>query len=163
MRSTMARTVFLLMIASATSALAQTAAVCPWLTIGSAATVLGGDVILTAHVEGNFAGSCRFTRQAGETTQSIEVLVGKIDTHTCQQGSTKLKALGNEAVQCRRMISSRAKADTIAGRVRDVYFVVTMTNVPEATREQPADAHPSDSYGASMLERVAEQVAGNLY
>jgi hypothetical protein len=40
---------------------------------------------------------------------------------------------------------------------------VTLTGFPEAIRQEPDDPRLSDTYGASALDRVAEQVVGNLY
>jgi hypothetical protein len=157
-----ARIVLLLTIAPA-AAFAQTEAICPWFTTGSAVKILGGDVTLVAHASGNWDGSCRFSRGSGEAAQSIDILIGKLDTHPCPPGSAKVPALGNEAVQCGRSKANGEEANTIAGRVRDAYFVVTMTNVPDATRREPADARLSGPYGASALLKVAEQVAGNLF
>lgn len=155
--------VLLFLIASSTVARGQAVPACPWLSAGTAARLLDADVTVAAHVEGTFAGSCRFVPQSGDSSASIEVLVGPADTHPCPQGSTKLKALGNEAVQCRRTAQAAQPSDVIAGRIRDVYFVVTMTSVSGATTREPADPRLADAYGASALERVAEQVVGNLY
>ena len=124
---------------------------------------LGGEVTMVAHASGNAEGSCRFENHSGKVAQTIEVQVGKKDSHPCPTGSKGLQALGNEAAQCTHTNSQGDESDTIAGRVRDVYFVVTMTNVPDAIREPSADARPSDPFEASSLERVAEQVAGNLF
>jgi hypothetical protein len=44
-----------------------------------------------------------------------------------------------------------------------VYFVVALTNVAGAILDQSGEARPADPYGASPLERLAEQVSGNLY
>ena len=151
----------LLIVMAAPAATAQTQAVCPSLSTGSAVTAFGGDPTVTAHSENNWQGECHFTRQAARTTQAIDIRVSKVDLHPCPQGSTRLKALGNEAVQCPH--STLRDVHTIAGRVRDAWFQVTITNVPEATDEPPGITHPADQYGASLLERLAEQVVGNLY
>lgn len=153
----------LFIVAASSAAFGQAMTNCPWLTSGTAATLLGGEVTVVAQVEGTFAGSCRFTRQSGDPSGSIEILVGPKDTQPCPQDSTKLKALGNEAVQCRRTVQAAQQSDIIAGRIRDVYFAVTMTSVAGATKQQPDDPRLADAYGASALERVAEQVVGNLY
>ena len=157
------RIALMLSIVSTPVAFAQTAASCPWLTSGSAAKILGGGVTTMVRASGNWDGSCRFTRQTVKATETLEILVGNADTHSCPEGSSKLKAIGNEAVQCRRSIAPGQETDTIAGRVRNVYFVVALTNVDGAILGQPADARPADPYGASPLERLAEQVSGNLY
>jgi hypothetical protein len=91
-------------------------AACPWLTSGIAAKLLDGDITVAGQVEGNSADACRFARQRGECSASIEILVGSADTHRCPQRSVKLKSLGNEAVQCRRITSPAQQSDIIAGR-----------------------------------------------
>jgi hypothetical protein len=155
--------VVFLIVASAVAAMGQTTTGCPWVTSGTAERLLGGEVSVTAHVEGNAAGSCGFVRQSGSRTASIEILVGPMDTHPCPQDSVKLKALGNEAVQCRHSSSSSQQSDQIAGRIRNMYFVVTMINIPGATRQEPSDPRLADSFGASPIESLAETVVGNLY
>jgi hypothetical protein len=153
----------LLMFPSALTAFSQAPAVCPWFTTGSAAMALGGDVTTVAHASGNWNGSCKFEHRSEKVTQTIEILVSKTDSHLCPTVSTSLRALGNEAVQCSRTNAQGYQSETIAGRVRDAYFVVTMTNVPGAIREPSKQTRPSDPFEASLLERVAEQVVGNLF
>jgi len=160
MRFLPAHLCLLCLLAFAPGAIGQTQTLCPWFTNGSAERVLGGAVALTAKVDGSFSGSCRFTHQTGDTLRAIEISVGKAETHACPPDAMKLKSLGNEAVQC------PASGDgnyTIAGRIRDVFFVITLTHVPDAIREAPTNARPSDPYHATVLEQVAEQVVGNLY
>jgi hypothetical protein len=157
------RIAFLLMLMSAPAAYAQSPAVCPWYTTGSAAMALGGDVTLIAHASGNWDGSCKFEHHSGRVTQTIEIKVSKTDSHPCPIGSKSLKALGNEAVQCTRTNLIGDESETIAGRVRNAYFVVAVTNVPGAILGPSGQTHPSDPFGASPLERVAEQVVGNLF
>ena len=91
----------------------------------------------------------------------LRILVGKVDKHACPPESTQLKALGNEAMQCRRPDAQGHQWDVIAGRMRDVFFVVT-SNVPDEAATSKADGPPNEAYSASTLERVAEQVVGNL-
>jgi hypothetical protein len=38
-----------------------------------------------------------------------------------------------------------------------------MTNIADATRKEPDDPRLADAYAASQIERLAEQVVGNLY
>jgi hypothetical protein len=158
-----ARIILLLALVPATTSFAQTGASCPWFTAGSAAKVLGGDVTTVVRTTGNWEGSCLFTRASVSVKQEIDILVGKADTHPCPERSNKVIALGNEAVQCERMESPTQSEATIAGRIRDVYFVVSMVNVPAATREPSLNAKPPDRFGGSLLERTAEEVVGNLY
>jgi hypothetical protein len=158
-----ARAALLLMIVPVAGLAAQTASLCPWLSSGSAAKVLGGNISVVAHANGNWEGSCQFVRGDEGKSESIDILIGKVDTHPCPQTSTKVIALGNEAVQCSHPTQASQQVDIITGRMRDVYFTVTMTDVPNATRQLPSDAHLSGQFGASPLERIAEQVVGNLY
>jgi hypothetical protein len=150
-------------ILSSTAAMAQPATVCPWLATGGAARYLGGEVTVTAHVEGDRLGSCRFVRTSGLPAQTIEVVVSKTESMPCKEGGLKLAALGNEAVECSRPIVQGLQESVIAGRVRDVYFVVTMNGAPGS----PPNPHPvsqaSELYRPSPLQRAAEQVAGNLF
>jgi hypothetical protein len=153
----------LLLVFLSTPAFSQALTSCPWFTTGSAARALGGAVTMVAHASGNWDGSCKFEHRSEKITQTIAIQVSNTDSHPCPAGSRSLKALGNEAVQCSRANARGHEADTIAGRVRDVYFVVTMTNVSGAVREPSAHAHPSDPFESCPLERVSEQVAGNLF
>ncbi len=160
----MMRTIFLLCtIASSVPGMGQATTACPWLSTGTAANLLGGDITVSSHVEGTWAGSCRFMRLISPAASSIEVLVGPKDTHPCPQGNLKLPALGNGAVQCTHTVSPSQPSSIIAGRIRDVYFVITMTGIPGAMTPEPSDPRLADAFAASPLERVAEQVVGNLY
>lgn len=150
------------LLASSTGVLAQSEGSCPWLTIGTAARMLGGDVAMTAHSTGNWEGSCAFTRKIAGTSQRLEILVGKDNTHPCPEGSQPITALGNEAVQCHRKTAQGQPQETIAGRVRDVFFVVSVTGNVSALSSSP-ESQRFDPNAASALERVAEQVSGSLY
>jgi hypothetical protein len=142
---------------------AQAPIACPWLSTGSAAVALGGAVTLSAHVESNQQGMCGFSRESDGKVKVLEITIGKEDTHPCPLGSAKLSGLGNEALQCKNSKANGLCLDVIAGRMRDVYFVVSIGNVPDAASVPPATERPFDPYGASLLERVAEQVVGNIY
>jgi hypothetical protein len=146
------------------SALGHASTTCPWLTTGTAERFLGGEVLVATNVDGSAGGSCSFTRH-GDTGNAtfIEILAGAIDTHPCPQESVKVKALGNEAVQCRHSLSASSQSDQIAGRIRKTFFVVTIANVPGATKKEPSDPRLNDAYGVSVVERLAELVVGNLY
>jgi hypothetical protein len=157
------RLVLFSMIAVAHATMAETPAVCPWLAAGTAARVLGEPIVISAHSESNWEGGCSFVRQSSGKMRAIEIQVSKANPHACPDNSTKLNALGNDAVQCRRSTKKDEVSDLITGRVRDAYFVVTMTNLPEAVREPGGSTHPADLYGASGLEQIAEQVAGSLF
>jgi hypothetical protein len=160
MRLTVFSAAFLLTFSAAISS-AQQPATCPWFSSGSAQTVLGGPVSFHFQTEENGQGLCEFASQSGGTARMLRILVGKVDKHLCPPESTQLKALGNEAVQCRRPDAQGHPWDVIAGRMRDVFFVVT-SNVPDVAAMPKPDGPPTDPYSASVLERVAEQVVGNL-
>lgn len=157
------RIALLISVLSTAICSAETPAACPWLTTGTAASVLGGPVTLSAQVESNWQGVCRFMRESGDQKEALEITIGKEDTHVCPQSSKKLIALGNEAVQCTLSNAKGKLLDVIAGRMRNVHFVVSITNPPPASTVPAATGRPPDPYGAPMLEHVAEQVVGNLY
>ena len=157
------RAAVLILVISTGACAAQAPVVCPWLSTGSAEAVLGGSVTLSARVEGIRQGNCRFTRESQGRERTISIVIGKEDTHGCPQGSASLAALGNEAVQCTSHDAQGQRLDMIAGRVRDVYFVVGIGNVLDATTIPAAPASPSTPFSASILERITEQVVGNLY
>jgi hypothetical protein len=130
-------------------------AACPWLTQGSAARALGGDVSVTASVSDAGEGFCRFLRQP--TPDFLEVLISKASLPTCPPGSMELKGIGNQAESCNRPGARDESIKMITGRVRDLYFTVTL-----ASRVQKSALKLSDVQ-EDMLEQIAEQVAGNLY
>lgn len=141
---------------------AQEPSACPWFSLGSAETALGGPVSMKLHVDSASQGTCEFTAQS-DNTKSLRIVIGKIDAHDCPQDAMKVKALGNEAVQCRRTGEHNESIDVITGRVRDVFFAVSISGVPDAATTPGTPAHPDDQFDAPLLERVAEQVAGNLF
>lgn len=161
MRLALRVAVFVLLLYAAGLA-AQEPSACPWFSLGSAETALGAPVSTKLHVDSASQGTCEFTAQ-GDNTKSLLIVIGKVNTHNCPEDAMKVKALGNEAVQCRRTGEHNESIDVIAGRVRDVFFVVSMSGIPDATETPGTPAHPADPFDAPLLERVAEQVAGNLF
>src|SRR5580704_1292121 len=73
--------------------------VCPWLSVGSAAHALGGDVSVTVNVANLNEGSCRFLRSAGPG-DFLEIHVAKDSPATCPAGAMQLRGIGNEATRC---------------------------------------------------------------
>jgi len=131
---------------------------CPWLTEGSAARALGGDVSVTVKVSDSGEGLCRFSR----SPDFLEILVSKAELPTCPPESTSLKGIGNEAATCRPH-SPRAEAvEMISSRVRNLHFTVTLTTRAQKTSAKPADPQAADPQN-DALEQIAEQVAGSLY
>jgi hypothetical protein len=127
---------------------------CPWLTAGSAAHALGGDVSLTVTVSNGTGGSCRFARQDG-SPNVLEIVVGKNMTAACPADSTKLIGIGNEASRCRIAAARGDTAEMLTSRVRDLHFSVVL-------REQKHSGK-SANIQDDALEQLGEQVAGNLF
>ena len=157
----MKRCILALLTLPTAAALGEAQTVCPWLSAGTAATALRGDVNVTASVASATEGSCHFSRQ-GNGGQSIDILVGKSHTHACPSGSTVAPSLGSEAVQCHAARGQGLAAETIDGRIRDIYFVVTMTSDSAATKRD-VSPHPTEQDLPPAIERVAEMVVGSLY
>ena len=157
------RIAWLVLIFSAAGCLAQSPQACPWLSTGSAIEALGGPVGVDSHVDNDRQGTCRFARGTGKEQQSIDVTVGKVDTHPCSAGSAMVIGLGNEAVECKVANSGGTTLEIIAGRVRDIYFLIAMKSPGEREPSSPPARYPGDRDNASVLKRVAEQVVGNLY
>ena len=130
--------------------------VCPWLTQGTAAKILGGDVTVTANVSDSGEGSCKFTREQG-SPDSLEILVSKATLAGCPADSIPLRAIGNEAVMCRRADRLGEGVQMISSRVRDQHFTVTITTRGHEKAAKAQD--PQDE----PIARIAEQVAGSLF
>jgi hypothetical protein len=128
--------------------------VCPWLTAGSAAHALGGDVSVTTTVTNSNAGSCRFSRLDGSPS-ALEIVVGKDVTGACPADSLKFTGIGNEATRCRIPATRGDTAEILSSRVRDLHFSIVL-------REQKHLAKPADTQD-DALEQLGEQVAGNLF
>jgi hypothetical protein len=129
---------------------------CPWLTSGSAAHALGGDVSATVKVSNSGEGSCNFSRREGPP-DALEILVSKAALLTCPSDSMSLKGIGNEAHSCKPRAARGEVEEMITSRVRDLHFTVLLT-----TRSQKIPSKSDDPQN-DALEQIAEQVAGNLY
>jgi hypothetical protein len=128
--------------------------ICPWLTAGSAAHALGGDVSVTVTVSNGNQGSCRFSRQDG-SADALEIMVAKGVAAACPADSPKLVGIGNEATRCRIPATHGETAEMLSSRVRDLHFYIVL-------REQKRSAKPADTQD-DALEQLGEQVAGNLF
>lgn len=153
------RVVWLILMLCAGTCFGETPTVCPWFSIGSAATLLGGTVAQDLHIDSNGQGTCRFTRDQ----QSIEIRIGKVETHACPGRSTRMIGLGNEAVQCKLTNAAGQEENAIAGRVRDVYFVISVRDPQTSPAPPTTSTQYDDPESVSVVARVAEQVVGNLY
>jgi hypothetical protein len=135
---------------------ARSQTTCPWLTQGSASTMLGGDVSVKVSVSETGKSFCRFLRQQG-SHNSLEILVSKAALVSCPAGSTALKGIGNQAARCKAPGSRSGGVDMVSGRVRDTYFTLTHTALGQKRPVKLSDAQ------GDALEQIAEQIAGNLY
>ena len=159
------RAYVLLVVLSLTSEVPAQEA-CPWLTQGTAAALMGGDVNARVHVA-NGEGTCDFTRGAagdhpdypdhpgGAAGSSLHmsIAVSHVPSRECVTGE-HLTGIGQDAVLC-RVDAKGAYREIIRGRVRATYLVLTLT-----------DREASASDEASLrraLEQAAEEVSGNLF
>ena len=131
--------------------------VCPWLTLGTAAAMLGGDVTPVFRLTPPGQGSCVFSIQQGAAMYSLEVIVESTPRTTCPPASPKLPGIGNEAVACKLQRSPNETVDMVSSRVRTLYFTVSLKVQGTANPLIPIDKQ------RDIVERAAEQVAGNLF
>jgi hypothetical protein len=117
-------------------------ATCPWLTEGSAAKVLGGEVHAILNVVSPTQGTCTFVK-TGRPQEQLKVVVGAGNIPSCPAGSAKVIGVGNQASRCHLPHS----AQMISGNVRAVDMAITLSG------NQTEDA----------IQQIAEQVAGNLF
>ncbi|MGA8531998.1 MAG: hypothetical protein WB622_19905 [Acidobacteriaceae bacterium] len=129
-------------------------AACPWLTEGTAADALGGNVTVT--VAGNSSeGSCRFARRDG-SMDFLEIHVGAEPLRACPTGSLPLRGIGNEAQRCRMAGAHGMMEEMASGSVRALHFTVTLAG--RASRGSGKASESDDN-----LARIADEVAGSLY
>ena len=129
---------------------------CPWLTEGSVARLLGGDVSAMATISDTGEGTCKFMRQQ-EPFYALEVTVSKTALPTCPPESSQLKGTGNQATICRISAVHGSTGELISGRVRDQYFTVTIEFAKQKGQSQSTEMRED------LTEQIAEQVAGNLF
>jgi hypothetical protein len=131
---------------------------CPWLTPGTVANFLNGDVSVTVKITNLTEGTCTFTRRQGSADYTIDVLVQKTaTTPACPANTERLIAIGNEALRCHTQHSSSESIEMISFRVRDVYSAVSLTIRGTKNPDIPPDKQKD------IVEQMTEQVAGNLY
>jgi len=88
---------------------------------------------------------------------SLEVIVESTPRTTCPPASPKLPGIGNEAVACRLQRSPNETVDMVSSRVRTLYFTVSLKIQGAANPGIPLNKQ------RDIVERAAEQVAGNLF
>ena len=128
----------------ATYAQSSAPKVCPWVTQGSAAKALGGEVSATIEISESGEGSCSFTRIT-DSAITLSIVVSKSTLLSCGADGTALKGIGNEAARCTipgsDSGSKNQEAEMISARVRDMHFTITLkTNEPD-NPGKPADPH----------------------
>jgi hypothetical protein len=132
------------------------ATTCPWLTAGTAARLLGGDVAANLSVSGVTEGTCHFAR-SGDTMRFIEIRVSAALLPDCPTGSWPLRGIGNEAQQCRVALPRGGSEEMVSGRVRDLHFTVVIAGHRDKLSSKSPDSADDD------VVRIADEVAGNLY
>jgi hypothetical protein len=128
---------------------------CPWLTEGSAASMLGGDVSVKVSVTDTGKSFCTFAQQ--QSHDSLEILVSKSALPSCPSRSTALVGIGNHASRCKAPGLHSGSAQMVSGRVRDLHFTITHTTGGGKQAAKVTDVQDD------ALEQIAEQVAGNLF
>ncbi len=136
----------------------QASPVCPWLTKGSAARLLGGVVSLQTSLTDQPGGSCIFSRAQGVLTYTLRIEIRKEPIAVaCAAESTRVIGIGNEAVRCRTARSPSETVEIMASRLRDLFFTV------ELVTHGPQKLAMSLEAQRDAVNQAAEQVAGNLY
>lgn len=136
------------------SARAQTA--CPWLTQGTAETFLNESTVASAHLLPNGEGSCIFTLHHGAATSALQITISSAPQPACPAGKP-LTGIGTQAMFCSASPSHIQTVDTVSGRVRDHYFTVLLVINSKSA------AAATSRQRESIVERAAEEVAGNLF
>ncbi|HTV04417.1 MAG TPA: hypothetical protein VME86_03540 [Acidobacteriaceae bacterium] len=125
---------------------------CPWLTKGTAADALRGDVNLSVSMSNMDNGTCRFSRQQ-KPSGVLEIIVSKSALQTCPPNSQDITGVGNSAKECSGRAHHGEATAMISGQTRNTYFTVRLT----------LHAKKDDPELNAAVEAIAEEVAGNLY
>ncbi len=130
---------------------------CPWLTQGSAAAILGGDVTNSVVAADDTSGSCRFLRGQAAATYELFVEVAEPPKETCPHDSQKLIGIGTGALQCSVTQSPTHVTEQIDGQVRALHFrvAISTSGIRLSTTQRQSQRE--------NLRRAAEEVAGNLF
>lgn len=151
------RLLFLLSITLISAAQSRAETACPWLTQGTAADFLGGDVSTSVQSTAPDAGSCSFSLHRGAAEYTLEITVANTPGVTCPPASPKVPGVGSEAVSCASRKSPAETSDMISGRVRRTYFNVRLTG------KGPPDAYMTSPKRSDIVEQVSEEVTGSLF
>jgi hypothetical protein len=129
---------------------------CPWLTAGTAANALGGDVTANLAITSLAEGTCRFARSS-DPKMHLEIQVSAAPIPHCPAESVVLRGIGNEALQCRVAAAHGATEEMVSGRVRDLHFAVVMADHADKRIAKSPEG------GEDEVVRIADEVAGNLF
>lgn len=148
----------LILFLLSTGALAQQ--VCPWLTQGTAATLMGGAVSANVHISTG-EGTCEFVRTSDDdhpgaalaSNLQMRIAVSHLPPKECATGE-RLTGIGQDSVFCATDVEGKHQ-EMIRGRVRGNYFLLTLTARGNSATDK-ATLRPT-------LEQAAEEVAGNLF
>jgi len=122
---------------------------CPWLTQGTAAALMGGEVSATVHGSAT-EGTCEFQRSPPGSLH-MSIAVSHSQPKQCTTGEP-LTGIGQDAVFC-MSDAGNGHVVTIRSRVRSTFFLLTLTG--KVTTDKASLRN--------VLEQAAEEVAGNLF
>ena len=159
-----------LLLTASLPALAQSPASCPWLTLGTASSLLGVSAAVRVQLAEDGSGSCRFQPQTETDSAPTQSLIVTVTTHpgtVCDSHATPLRGIGNQAEECvlaaSRSQDAASGVTRIAGKVRDHWFVLDASGLPRSSLRNPPPRWPDEAARPTQLELAAEQVADNLY
>ncbi len=128
---------------------------CPWLTEGTAVTLLGGPVTSEVHAVSVGEGSCVFTRGVERDALVLRIEVGKVAAAECAIGEG-VRGIGDEAWRCSMDVGGEHR-EVIRGRVRATKILLMLTARGGGAKLLSRDAK------RSAVEQAAEEVAGTLF
>lgn len=126
---------------------------CPWITSGTVDALLQGAPTLQ-YTAASSGGSCKFRLDQNGTITSLNIEISNSRSPSCNGNTEKLTGIGNEASLC-SIVQSNQQTYSVTGRVRATYFSAMLLKHDDVP-------HGIDDT-KQTIERIAEQVVGNLY
>src|SRR5579875_995071 len=99
---------------------------CPWLTRGTAAVVLGGDVSLAVNMRSEGTGSCLF-RNKQRLSEELAITVSRTPPPGCGKKRAMLTGIANWATLCSTSRWHHRHTETVSGQARNSYFIVALS------------------------------------
>jgi hypothetical protein len=138
---------------------------CVWFNAATAAGILGGVVrsAVTHTNTGTDDASCYFVRQYGSVihalrieVQTIRVGENEVASYAprCTSSATPLRSISNEAFVCSVSGNAGQRSEQVVGRVRNRVFIIRVSLTDDSATSRSV---------REKAEKVAEQVAGNLF